>query len=232
MLPVIGNRSIPPTAKIGLAAFLSILLVSMMKGAESTLPNETFSFVLIIMKEVVVGLTLGFITKFILVGVQMAGEIVGVQMGFGVARVMDPGFQAQLSIIAEIKVYLVLIFYLVFNGHHFLIRGLFESFEAIPLARGFVGNGIEEHVISMAAGIFKAAVKIGAPVIISLLLMNVALGVIARTVPQMNIFIIGLPARLVVGFLALMVTISLFVHLFRTVWGGFQKEFSTFIYLF
>ena len=232
MLPVIGNRSVPLPAKIGLSVFVSILLLSMMRGSVGELPDETISFIIVIVKEVLVGITLGFITKFIIVSVQMAGELVGIQMGFGVARVMDPGFQMQVSIVAEFQIFLVLLFYLTLNGHHFLLSGLFQSYESIPIAKSFIGGGIERHVVDMAAGMFQAAVKIGAPIIVTLLLLNIALGIIARTVPQMNIFIVGLPLRLGVGFLALAVTVTLFLHLFRNIWSRFQHDFVTVIRLF
>ena len=232
MLPVFGNRSVPPPAKIGLAVFTSILLLSMMKDEGRQLPDETISFMLIIVKEVVVGITLGFITKFLIASVQMAGEVVGIQMGFGVARVMDPGFQSQISIIAEFKVIIVLLFYLILDGHHFLLNGLFQSYETIPIASGFVGEGIERHVVDMAFGMFQSAVKIGAPIMVSLLLLNIALGIIARTVPQMNIFIVGLPLRLIIGFLALSVSVTLFLHLFKNIWGHFQQDFVALIRLF
>lgn len=232
MLPVFGNRSVPLPAKIGLSVFVSILLLSMMRGSVRELPDETISFILVIVKEVFVGITLGFTTKFLVAGVQMAGELVGIQMGFGVARVMDPGFQTQVSIIAEFQIVLMLLFYLTLNGHHFLLNGLFQSYESIPIAKSFIGGGIGRHVVDMAAGMFQAAVKIGAPVIVTLLLLNIALGIIARTVPQMNIFIVGLPLRLGVGFLALAVTVTLFLHLFRNIWSRFQQDFVAVIRLF
>jgi len=232
MLPVMGNRSVPSPAKIGLAVFVSILMFSMVKGMEDDLPAETIPFVLVVVKEVVVGLTLGFITKLVIASVQMAGEVVGIQMGFGVARVIDPGFQSQISIVAEFQVFIVLLFYLTLDGHHFLLSGLFQSYESIPIAKSSVSGGIEDHVVNMASGMFQSAVKIGAPVIVALLLTNMALGLIARTVPQMNIFIIGLPIRLGVGFLALAITITLFMHVFRNIWSRFLSDFVAFIHLF
>ena len=232
MLPAMGDRSVPPPAKIGLAAFVSILLFSMMKGMEWNLPKETISFILLVAKEVFIGLVLGFTTKFIIASVQMAGEVVGVQIGFGVARVVDPGFQSQISIVAEFQVFFVILLYLTLDGHHFLLKGLFQSYQGIPVAHVFLGEGMVSHVVQMASTMFRSAVKIGAPVIVALLLTNMALGIIARTVPQMNVFIIGLPLRLIVGFLALAVTMTLFLHVFRSIWTHFQRDFVGLIHLF
>jgi flagellar biosynthetic protein FliR len=232
MLPVFGNRSVPPPAKIGLGVFVSIMLFSMIQGVAGDLPDETFSFILIVAKEIVVGLSLGFLTKFVVAGIQMAGEIVGVQMGFGVARVVDPGFQSQISIVAEFQVFLMLLFYLALDGHHFLLRGLFQSYQSIPISKTLMNGNVGNHVVNIAAGMFRSAVKIGAPVIATLLLTNMALGLIARTVPQMNVFIIGLPLRLIVGFLGLILTVTLFLHIFQNIWNQFERDFIGFVRIF
>ena len=233
LLPVLGNRTVPMQAKVGLSIFLSLFLMSMNSGSVTPLPSDLFPFILLVVKEVIVGLALGFTTKFLFAGVQLAGETVGRQMGFGLARVMDPGFQDQTSVISEFQVIVVFLIYLTINGHHFLLQGLVESYEKLPVTAPLAAAiGVGEHVMRMASGMFMAGVKIGAPVIVALLLTNVALGLIARTVPQMNIFIVGLPLRILVGVLALSVTISLFMNIFRQLWLHFQVDFVGLIELF
>lgn len=232
VLPILGNRSAPLIAKIGLAVFISIFMLSVMRGVGRSLPKQVLPFFLMVGKEVLVGLALGFVTQFLFIGVQLAGEAVGMQMGFGIVRVMDPGFQAQLSIISEFQLLVVLLIYLSIDGHHFLLNGFAQSYQIIPIAKPLAGFGIMKHVVSMAYGIFESAVKIGGPVIVALLLTNMAMGFLARTVPQMNIFIVGFPLRIGVGLLALAFTITLFLHVFRNLWSHFQRDFVAFIELF
>ena len=232
VLPVLGNRNIPVHAKIGLSVFVSFFLFPVMRGIEGSLPEETIPFILIVIKEVLVGLALGFITKFLFAGVQIAGEAVGRQMGFGMARVMDPGSQEQVSLVGDFQVVVVFLIYLAIDGHHFLLRGLVESYQKVPIAEAVIGRGIENHVVNMASGMFLSGVKIGAPVIVALLLTTIALGILARTVPQMNVFIVGLPLKIGVGILALILTMTLFMHVFRHLWIHFQNDFIAFLELF
>lgn len=232
ILPVMGNRSIPVVAKVGLSGFLTVFLFSIMKGTMRPLPEETLAYVMVIVKEVLVGLTLGFITRFLFAGVQIAGEAVGRQIGFGLARVMDPGFQEQTSLISEFQLLFVFLIYLAIDGHHFLLEGLFESYRKIPVSGFIAGRGVEEHVVQMASQMFVSGVKISAPVIAALILTTVGLGLLARTVPQMNVFIVGLPLRIGVGLLGLILTMTLFMKLFQYLWVHFQNDFVTFLNLF
>ena len=232
ILPILGNRSVPVPAKIGLAAFVSIFLLSVLGGAANRLPEALLPFILVVVGEVLVGLALGFVTQFLFTGVQMAGELVGIQMGFGLARVMDPEFQTQVSIMGEFQLLVVLLIYLSIDGHHFLMEGFARSYQTIPVAGVVVGRGVVEHVVGMASGMFESAVKIGAPAIVALLLTNFTLGVLARTVPQMNVFIVGLPLKIAVGFLSLALTMTLFMHVFRNLWSHFRLDFTVFLELF
>lgn len=230
-LPVMGNQSVPVQSKVGFSMLVSLLLTSMYQHQVPGLVTDMLPFFLLIMKEAIVGLSLGFVTRFLFVGVQMAGELAGNQMGFGMSRVMDPSSAAQVSIISEFKTLVVTLFYLILNGHHMLMTGLAESYRLVPLGRVHYDTHIVRVVVSMAGGIFEAGVKIGAPIIISLLLANILLGVLARTVPQMNVFIVGLPLRIGIGFLALAATLSLFYHIFVVMWEQFEKDFWQFLKL-
>jgi len=231
LLPIMGSKTIPVQTRVGLSALLSIFMISMVGRSASPFISDFAPFFIVVVKEIIVGLTLGFTTKFLFVGIQIAGEIIGVQMGFGVAKVVDPGYQSQLSLIAEFQTMVAMLIYLSINGHHFLIKGLELSYSVVPVNTPIQSDGISKLITSMASGIFISAVKIGAPVITALLLSNVALGILARTVPQMNIFIVGLPLKIGVGFFALLVTIMLFQHIFRNLWVGFQHDFVALVHL-
>lgn len=232
VLPVIGNRTVPRQSKIGFSVLVSLLLTSIFQNQVPGLVTDLLPFILLILKEAMVGLSLGFVTRFLFVGVQLAGELAGNQMGFGMSQVMDPSSDAQVSIISEFKTIVVTLFYLILNGHHMLMSGLAESYKLVPLGKFHYDTNVVKIVISMAGGIFEAGVKIGAPVIVSLLLANILLGVLARTVPQMNVFVVGLPLRIGIGFLALAATLALFYHIFVVIWQQFERDFWHFLKLF
>jgi len=231
MLPVMGNRSVPPIAKIGLAGFMAFFLLTVQDIRQQPVPPSLWHFALLAVKEAVIGLGLGFLTKMIFAGIQMAGEIVGRQVGFAMARTFDPTFQTQASVISEFYLILMMLIYLSVSGHHFLIRGLAESYTFLPIGAPLSTAGIEVPVLKMASGIFLSCIKIAAPVLVTLMLTNIALGLLARTVPQMNVFMVGLPLRIGLGILAMVLTIELFVHIFHTEWTQFERGFSAMLHL-
>lgn len=230
MLPVLGNRSVPAIAKIGLAGFLALFLLAV-QPINQPVPPSLWHFGLLAVKEAVIGLGLGFLTKMLFAGIQMAGEVVGRQVGFAMARTFDPTFQTQSSVISEFYLILMMLIYLTLSGHHFLISGLAESYRFLPVSAPLSTAGIEVPVMKMAGGIFLSCIKIAAPVLVTLMLTNIALGLLARTVPQMNVFMVGLPLRLGLGVLAMIITIELFVHIFQVEWTQFERGFSSMLRL-
>ena len=227
LFPIFGHRSVPVVAKIGLALFLSILLFPSVKNTGITVPDSVFPLLMLITKEVLIGMVIGFTTILIFAGVQLGGSLIGMQMGFGIVRVMDPQTSQQSSIIGQVQQLLALLIFLAIDGHHFLIRSLFHSFTTIPLLGGNISGDVLMRILTMSAAMFEVAVKIGAPVIVSLLMTSVAMGIIARTVPQMNIFIVGFPLKIAVGMLVLTMSLPLFLHVFRKIFVQFQYDFMT-----
>ncbi len=229
ILPILGNRSVPVPVKIGMSVFLSILIMPMNRSLQSDLPGELFPFMLLLTNEIAIGLTLGFSTRFIFAGIQMAGELAGMQMGLAMAKIVDPGFQSQSSIAAEFKLIIAMLIYLLMSGHHFLLQAFFYSYEQMPILSAWPVKPMVQNVIHMAGIMFESAMKISAPVVVTLLLTNVAFGLLAKTVPQMNILIVGLPLRLGMGLIGLAFTMTLFSHIFRRVFLDFENSFLEFI---
>lgn len=203
----------------------------MNKSMQSQLPKDIFPFMLMVMNEVAIGLTLGFTTKFIFAGIQMGGELVGMQMGLAMAKIVDPGFQSQSSIVGEMQLIVAMIIYLIFNGHHFLLQAFFYSYDNLPLLATWPVKPLVQNVIHMAGIIFQSALKIAAPIVVTLLLTNIAFGLLAKTVPQMNILMVGMPLRLTMGIMGLAFTMTLFGYIFRRIFLQFQQNFIEFIHL-
>ncbi len=232
VLPVLGNRSVPLPAKVSLSVILSYFMLSAASAQGIIIPEKGIAFFLMIITEVLIGLALGFIAQFIFAGIQMAGEVIGRQMGFALARVVDPGFQQQQAVLSEFYLILMFLFYLTINGHHFLIEGLAHSYQKLPVAASLEISRPVEQIVYMAGSIFVSGIKIAAPVLAALLLTNVALGVLARTVPQMNIFMLGMPLKIIIGLLGMMLSIRVFAYVFRAEWARFEEGFAAFITLF
>lgn len=233
VMPFFGYRGLPQTVKVGLSAFLAYLLLPGVAAptALNQQPVGVFAFASVALPEIASGLLIGLVTGFIFYGVELAGQFLGLQMGFGIVSVIDPQTEEQVSIIAQLQYLFAILIFITFNGHHFLISGLAQTFHSIPLGGAHFPAGIAELMIRLSGDIFTAAVKIAAPVMAALFLSEVALSIVARTVPQMNIFIIGFPLKIGVGLLGLALTFPMLSYVLQKIWQTFETQWAQFIAL-
>jgi len=188
-------------------------------------PTDISHLILNLSKEVLVGLILGFLASLIFAGVELAGQLISMQMGFGIVNVYDPQTSRQIPIVGQFYSYVAMMIFLAINGHHFLLEGIFQSFKTIPLSMATFRSSLVELNMSIAGTIFVSAIKIGVPVIVALLLTSIALGLVARAVPQMNVFFVGMPLKIGMGLLALAFSLPLFAYVFRYIFIQFQTDF-------
>jgi flagellar biosynthetic protein FliR len=149
--------------------------------------------------EVLIGVLAGLSIRLIFEGIQLAGELAGYQMGLAIAEVIDPASEDQVAILAQFTSLLSMVIFLVLNGHHWFIRTLVESYQWVP-PFGFRVNGpVLERLVRLTAEMFVIGLKAGAPVMVALLLGTVAFALVARAVPQMNIFVVSMPLNIGLG---------------------------------
>lgn len=227
-IPLFGDRNVPVQAQLAISLAVSLILVGMVPPA--TIPSLKSAglgwFIGVVLREVLVGVVIALVVVLLFAGVQMAGQIVGLQIGFGIVNVIDPQSDLQVPLLGQFNFLLALMLFLCVDGHHTLLQAIKTSYDLIPVGHAQFTGRIAERFSVLSSGIFSIALKLGAPVMIILLLTNVALGVIARTVPQMNIFIVGFPIQIVIGLLALAFSFSLFSYVFLKEWGMFQRELA------
>ncbi len=202
-IPFLEARNVPMTLKAVLAMAMSVMLMPQLKLPPISISGDPVVLVLGIMGEVAVGLIIGLMVQLLFAGVQLAGQLAGFQMGFAIANVMDPASSLQIPILAQFLNLFALMIFFTINAHYYFIKALVDAFELIPpLAVQFNGQ-ILELMMKTGADAFIIAIQVGAPVMVALLLVNVALGLTARTVPQMQIFVVAMPLQIVLGLLFL-----------------------------
>ena len=200
--PVLGNRSIPLTTKIGLAIVIALVLVPVLPPMPSIDPGSAAG-VLIAIQQVLVGLAMGFTIRIALTAAQMAGQLSGLQMGLGFAVFYDPQTSGQPVALGQFLSLFAILVFLSVDGHHVVIKVLAESFGALPISEVPL-NPLGWRVLADWAGaIFRAGLLISLPLIAALLLANTAVGIMTRAAPQLNIFSVGFPLTLITGFVAL-----------------------------
>jgi flagellar biosynthesis protein FliR len=205
LTPILSAFSVPATARVLIVLGLALGLVFGIPAAEtSALPALSTGQLLVASStELALGATLalGILTAF--AAISMAGRLIDVQIGFGMAQVFDPVTQRQVPILTSAFDKLGVIVFFLVNGHHALLRGVAYSLERFPLGRPWSVEAAAPMILKQVAGLFGLGLALAAPVVVCLLMLELALGVVARNLPQMNMFVIGVPVKIVVGLAAL-----------------------------
>ncbi len=215
--PLFSHRAVPAQMKI----ILSIGIAWMMYYTFSieAFPIDGF-YLLLVLKEVIIGLMLGLVAYIVFTAVQIAGGFIDFQMGFAMANVLDPQTGAQSPLMGQFLNFLILLVFLAINGHHLLLDGIFYSYEYLPIDQIFPRVDSEnyvEFIMKLFAAVFAIAFQMSAPIIATLFLVTLALGITGKTVPQLNIFVIGFPIKIAIGFLVLIVTMGVLVQVMKEV---------------
>lgn len=214
--PLFSMRGVPNQFKVGLAFFITFLAFSGSATEEPILLDSYYLF--LIMKELVIGIALGFTAALLLYTVQVAGAFIDFQMGFSIANVMDPQTGAQVPIIGHFKYMLALLFLLIVDGHHLMLDGVMQSFQLVPveiISFSIENEDIAQYMTTLFLQMFMIALQMALPVVGALFLVDIALGILAKTVPQLNIFAVGLPLKIFVGFIMLLLLMPIFFYLLQ-----------------
>ena len=210
--PFFGSLNIPAHIRVGTAVAFSFVLFPIVDSyGPVSAPDNVFLYAAAAAGELFVGWLIGFVAYVTFSAIHFAGKVMDMQVGFAMVNVMDPTSGQQIPLIGSFLYNLAIIILLVTNGHHMILAALVESFRTVPIA------GLEPN-ISMALlianftnGIFLTGMKIAMPITFALLLTNVGLGILARTMPQMNIFVVGIPMQLMIGITVLSMVIPFYV---------------------
>lgn len=227
--PIFGFTGFPTQARIALAFMVTIVLFPVHPEIYLTLSPTLLSFFATVLHEIFIGLAIGMVGSFLFYGVQFAGQVIGQTSGLSMISVLDPMAEAQVPIIAQLLNYFGLLLFLSLNGHHFLLEALNESFRVIPIGTGSLNALLVQGFARFSADIFILGIKIGAPVLIAILVTEVAMGIVARTVPQMNVWIIGFPLKIGIGLLTLSISLPFVAYVFGKYYTGYQGNIIDFI---
>lgn len=207
--PIFGNKQVPARVKIGLSVLLAIIIAPTL-GEMPPVSIGSPQGLLIIIQQIIIGVAMGFTMRLIFTAVEMAGELAGLQMGLGFASFYDPMNASYFPIIAQWMGVIATLAFLALNGHLYMISTLAESFQTLPIGsmlsyKGFYG------VVSWGGSIFAYALQISLPILAALLITNIALGILTRAAPQLNLFAVGFPITLAIGFFVLVLSMPYFV---------------------
>lgn len=226
-LPVFGGRRMPMRIKVVTVFMITLVCFPALSVAIPSVPVDAFSLALLLLSEVMIGLTLAFITQIIFAAVEFSGQIIGMQMGLTISSIIDPSQGTQNQIMSVILTLFATLMFLSLNIHHLFIRAIMDSFRVIPLGGWHMSGNILNFLVIRTADIFIIGIRLAAPVMVALLLATVALGVMARAFPQMNIFMISLPLNIGLGLLILGATLTIYFHVLEVSFGDLKNQIET-----
>jgi len=214
MTPILGTRLIPVRTRIGLAIALTVIIVPVIPAAVTHIDPFSLQGLLITANQLLIGFMLGFMIRMVFSAIESGGQVIGMTMGLGFAQMNDPANGVTVPVISQFYTILATLIFLALNGHLILIRVLVDSFTTMPVDTLTIGSSGLWILLSWAGWIFKGAVLIALPAVTALLLVNIAFGVMMRAAPQLNVFAIGFPITLMMGFVFMLVSLSVFLPQF------------------
>lgn len=230
--PVFSSRGVPNTFKIGLGFFISFIVFLSYGMQQTIVPNA--EYVLVVLREILVGVLMGYIVYLFFAVVQTAGAFMDMQIGYAMANVVDPHTGASAPLLGNFKYMLIMVVFLMMNGHHYLLTGLMDSYQWMPLSNElfsrFMNGGITEFLTRTFSTTFLLAIQIAAPLIVAMFLTDVGLGFLTKTAPQFNVFVIGIPLKMIVGLFLLILLMPgmalLFDRLFSIMFQSLEQLFG------
>jgi len=223
--PFLGGRLLPGQVKVVLCLAISALLFPLVHPPQ--LPNEPMALALALAREALVGACLGMGLRVILGAVEMAGQLMGMQMGLGVTGLLDPRSGITGSVVMELQVALSALAFLGLGLHRRVALVLVESFQALPPG-GALPGGLVEGVLRLASELFSLSLRIAAPILGAIFLMNLGLALLSRVIPQVNVFIVAFPLAIGVGLVGMAITAS---EVAQVVGSCFQQQLGTLLQL-
>lgn len=218
--PIFGRREYPAAAKIGLSALLSLIIYPTILGMDDVPNTSLQNIFLLVLRESAVGLTLGYVTLLLFSALYIAGELVDTEMGFGIVNVIDPQSRTQVPLTGNFYYMLAIMVFLCINGHHHLIGAIIKSFERVPLGEAVLAGELLQSILFIFGNSFIIGIKVALPIVAMIFLTDFALGIIARTVPQMNVFIVGLPIKIFIGIWGMIIVLPMFFTILDVIFNA------------
>jgi len=222
--PIFSSRAFPVRARIGLAFLIALAAQASLTNQQVIGINSPDAFGAVL-QQVGVGLAIGFAVRLVFSVFELAGQVVGFQMGLGFAAFFDPSTSAQSSAMGRFYANIAALMFLAVNAHVVVLMAVIRSFEAFPVDQNFLSALQKMQLHTLGAELFASALWIALPVIGMLMFANLALGIVSRVAPQMNIFSVGFPVTLAVGLLGVAATLSMLDQPFMRLMGRVLEIF-------
>ncbi len=220
--PVLGNRNVPAQVRILLSLLFTMAILPLVPV--SRIAPEADGFIPAMVSEVLLGGFLGLVGSLLFAAAEFGGHMAGLQMGFGMANILNPESEAQTSVLATFTSLIALLTFVMADGHHLFITALVRSFRSMPLGTFFIDAAKAGTLLRMSTGIFSYGLALAAPVLAITLFITVALGILSRAMPQIDVFFMSFAINITVGTFAFILAIPFFLAGIQKLIGICERE--------
>ena len=214
--PIFNNSALPARFKVIFSFFVALLVMPLLvQNQVFTIPNALLPYFFDAFVEVLIGLCLGIIMNIFFATIQVAGQMIDTQVGFGIVNVLDPQTGTQIPLIGNFVQLIFILVFLATDMHHLFLNAVIDSFDIVKLNQAVLQPSMGLFVLQLIVDMFEMAFKIAAPLIMATVLIDVSMGMLARTMPQLNVFVLGIPLKLAVGIFMLSIFLPTYIYILK-----------------
>lgn len=222
--PLFNNQAFPPLAKMALALVIAYLIFTFVNKESIQLEISIWFIAANVLKEIITGALLGFSVNLVFFAISFAGTLIGFDIGLGMASVLNPLEGTNNNVLGEYLYILGVLVFILINGHHYIIRAITFSFTLVPLGYYTINGEVYDFIIKVGASVFVLAVKIASPILVSFFLVHLAEGIMARVIPQMQVFFVTMPLKIGLGLALLMISIPLYLFMIKNLLNSYEDK--------
>ena len=203
--PIFGRQNLPVYYKVGFSFFVTLIVATSAPVTAPASSGSVAGYALLALREFVVGACIGFVPYLMFSAIYVAGQLIDMKIGFSMVNVLDPVSNMQIPITANFYFILCMLTFITVNAHHTVILTISRSYDLIPLGRLNIDADVIKTLLRLFSDVFVTGFRIAAPIVFTVLLTDVALGVISKAMPQINVFMVGMPLKILVGLIIIII---------------------------
>ncbi len=224
LIPFFSIKGIPALTKIGFSIVLTILILP--GTSHVVIPESILTYSLLVIKEVLMGLILGYVSLLTFNAVRMAGELIDIQMGFSMATVFDPQNQSRITLTGQFFYLFQILLFLAVDGHHSLLMAISYSYTLLPVMASGLKIALVPAIFELFIQVFSLVIRIVVPFMVVFLICDISLGIISKTVPQLNIFVLSFPVKIGIGLLTMAAVIPVLATVINNMFTHMESDLA------
>jgi flagellar biosynthetic protein FliR len=211
--PILSSNNFPVVGKIGLSGLIALAVTPTLPALDTPLPAEALPFALMAVGELLIGMVIGLVMQLLFAAIQVAGQVMDMQSGFGLINVFNPALETQFPLFGFLFFILAILYLLVSYGHHMIIRALAATFDRIPVGGFAPDTPVLAQFVAWGGLMFSDAVLLAAPVTAAMMLAYITMGLMGRVIPQINLFVVGFPLTIAISLIVVALSIGFYLDL-------------------